>query len=363
MPDSRYTSLKIPIWGLFIIALMATLFLAQSVFIPVFLAIFIAFLLSPPVNWLARHHVPRVLGGILVIVLASGIISTLFYYLADPVGLWVERLPAEIQQIERKLSPFKDSIESVQETTKKVEEIASMNGDEQNKTQDVVVQGPNIFYVLLDGTQAFLIGVLSFVVLLYFMLVFGHSLTLKAGALFRSNKEHQRRVIRIARDVQSKLSRYLLLITILNIILGLVVTLVMWLVGMPTPVVWGASAAILNYIPYVGPAINIVLVAFVSLLTFDNLAQILLAPALLLGLNLLEGQLIQPMFIGRMFTLNPVLIFLFVLIWGWLWGMAGIFMAVPLLVVMKIVLDQLNESADEAEKASATELRTQNGEA
>ncbi|MEZ5537844.1 MAG: AI-2E family transporter [Thiolinea sp.] len=342
MKADHCNSLKIPLWGLFVIALMSVLYLAKSVFIPIFLATLIAFLLSPPVNALTRYYVPRSLGSAIVITLASGLITLSFYYLAEPVGLWVERLPTEVQQIERKLSPFKDSIETVQETTKKVENIASIDNGEQDKAPNVVVTGPNIFYTLLNSTQAFLIGVLSFLVLLYFMLAFGHSLTLKASS-FLQKKADKTRMIRIARDVQHKLSRYLLLITLLNIILGAVVTLVMWLVGMPTPVVWGASAAVLNYIPYVGPAINIALIALVSLLTFEHLAQILLPPALLLVLNLLEGQLIQPMFVGRMFTINPVLVFLFVLIWGWLWGMAGIFMAVPLLVIIKIILDQLAE--------------------
>jgi predicted PurR-regulated permease PerM len=355
MESSHCKRLAIPLWGMFIIALLATLYLAKSVFIPVFLAMLGAFLLAPPVNLLAKYYIPRTLGSAVVILLASGLVATLFYYLADPVGLWVERLPAEVQQIERKLSPFKDSIESVQETTQKVEEIASISsGGDEEQAPDVVVKGPNVFYTLLDGTQALLIGLLSFAVLLYFMLAFGHSMVLKTSLLFR-DKGYHTHIMRIARDVQQKLSHYLLLITALNIVLGVVVALVMWLIGMPTPMVWGASAAILNYIPYVGPAINLGIIALVSLLTFDTLTQILLPPALLLGLNLLEGQLIQPVFIGRMFTINPVLIFLSVLIWGWLWGMAGIFMAVPLLVVANIILERNDnplKTADDQATAS-----------
>lgn len=342
MEKHSCNGLKVPLWGLFIIALMATLYLAKSIFVPVFLAMFIAFLLSPLVNLLAKFYIPRAFGSAMVLVAVSGLIALLFYYLAEPAGIWLERLPAEVQQIEKKLSPVKESIESVQKTTETVEEITSINPEEDKKAPNVVVKGPNIFYSILDSTQALLLGVLSFVVLLYFMMAFGHSLTMKAGALFR-DKGYQANVVRIAREVQDKISRYLLLITILNIILGVVVTFAMWLIDMPTPMVWGASAAILNYIPYVGPAINLGIIAMVSLLTFDNLAQILLPPAVLLGINLIEGQFLQPMFIGRMFTINPIIIFLFVLVWGWLWGMAGIFMAVPLLVIAKIILEQINQ--------------------
>lgn len=343
MQQQQLKSLKIPLWGLFIISLMATLYLAKSIFIPIFLAVLIALLLSPLVSWLKRFYIPRSLGSALVILLVSGLIVGLLNYLSDPVGVWLERLPTEVQQIEKKLSPFKDSIETMQKTTETVQEITSIDESKGNRrAPDVVVKGPNVFFALLDGTQAFLIGVLSFVVLLYFLLAFGHSLTLKIGLFFRG-QGYKTNIAQIATDVQSKVSRYLLLITIINIVLGLVIAGVMWLLDMPTPLVWGASAAFLNYIPYVGPAINLGIVALVSLITFDSLGQILLPPAMLLLLNLLEGQFIQPMFIGRMFTINPVVVFLFVLIWGWLWGMAGIFMAVPLLVIAKIIFDQRKE--------------------
>lgn len=337
-----FNPLAIPLWGLFIISLMSVLYLAKSVFIPVFLATLIAFLLSPLVELLRKFYIPRALGSVIILVMVSTLIGLLLNYLAVPAGEWLERIPAEIHQIERKLSPFKESIETVQETTETVEEIASMSAGKE-KAPDVVVKGPNIFYTLLDGTQALLINSLSFIVLLYFMLVSGHSLTRKAGLLFR-DQNHRANLVKIIRDVQHKMSRYLLLITAINIVLGVVVAVVMWLTGMPTPIVWGASAAFFNFIPYVGPAINLGIISLVSLLTFDQLPQILLPPALLLALNLLEGQFIQPLFVGRMFTINPVIIFLSVLIWGWLWGMAGIFMAVPLLVIGKIILDQSNLS-------------------
>lgn len=344
MINNNDNSLKIPIWGLFIISLMTTLFFAKSIFIPIFLATLIAFLLSPVVSFLSRFYIPRALGSAIVIILVSTVISLLINYLSEPVGTWIERIPEEIGQIEKKLSPFKKSIEAVQETTKTVEDIATMD-DGNKKTTEVVVQGPNVFYTLLDGTQAILISGLSFIVLLYFMLAFGHSLTRKVGSLIH-NQGYQANVLRISREVQSKVSHYLLLITSINIVLGAAAALVMWLTDMPTPLVWGASTALFNFIPYIGPAINICIIAMVSLLTFEGLTQILIPPALLLMLNLLEGQFIQPMFVGRMFTINPVIIFLFVLIWGWLWGMAGMFMAVPLLVIAKIIMDQNKEFSD-----------------
>jgi len=340
--EDRLKGLAIPIWGLFLISFLGVLYFAQSIFIPIFLATLIAFMLSPLVELLHKYRIPRSLGSAVIIILATSIIVFSVNYLAGPASDWLERFPAEIGEIKKKLSPFKDSIETVQETTETVKDIASLAPKEE--TPDVVVTGPNIFYTLLDSTQAFIISTLSFMVLLYFMLVFGHSLAVHLGSLFR-DQGYKTNIMRITQEVQRNISRYLLLITAINIVLGVVVAIVMWSLGMPTPIVWGATAAFFNFIPYVGPAINICIIAMVSLLTFDGMTQILLPPMLLLVLNVLEGQFIQPLFIGHMFTINPVIIFLFVLMWGWLWGMAGIFMAVPLLVIGGIIMNQRNSPA------------------
>ena len=144
----------------------------------------------------------------------------------------------------------------------------------------------------------------------------------------------------VTREARSCISYYLLVITAINIVLGCLVTLAMWAAGMPNPMVWGASAALLNYIPYVGPAINFVIVAMVSLLTFDTISQVVIPPLLLLGINLVEGQIVQPLTVGRVFTINPVVVFISIIIWGWLWGAAGIFMAVPILMVCTIILER-----------------------
>ena len=337
----KSSSLKVPVWGLFVISLMSALYFAKSIFIPIFMATLIAFLLSPIVKLMSRYFIPRALGSALLIIVATTVISFLINYLSEPMGTWVERLPQAIGQIEEKLSPFRESIETVQKTTETVEKIASVSGSGQEE-KAVVTQGPNIFYTLLDGTQELLISSLSFIVLLYFMLGFGHSLTDKIGSFF-GDQSIKSKVLRVSEKVQGKVSRYLLLITTINVVLGAAAAMAMWLTGMPNPLLWGVSTALFNFIPYLGPAMNLFIVAMVSLLTFDSLTQSLIPPALILMLNLLEGQFVQPLFVGKLFTINPVVIFLFVLVWGWMWGIAGMFMAVPLLVIAKIILDEKKE--------------------
>ena len=342
MRTASLRNVYIPLWGLFIISLLGVLYFAKAIFIPVFLAVLASFVLMPAVRLLQKLHIPRALGSALILGIFSLVIIITFNLLAEPACMWFERLPTEIHQIEKKVSIFKSSIENMQETTQKFEEITSINQQGKPAPQ-VVVKSPNMLFTLLDSTQSLVLGVLSFTVLLFFLLAFGDSLARNISKLW-SNHSDRAAMIGIARDARTQISHYLLLVTLINIGLGIFVTVLMWAVDMPNPLVWGASATILNFIPYLGPAINLGIVAMVALLTFDTPARIFLPPLALLGLNMLEGQFVQPLFVGRMFTINPIMVFLSVLGWGWLWGMAGVFMAVPLLMIGKIVWDQSREA-------------------
>lgn len=331
-------SIKIPLWGMFIFTIILVLQVGQSLFKPILLAVLISFMLTPVVLFLIKLRIPRALASFLVLVIASTLIGLSFNSLATPAGEWFEKFPSEIRQIEYRLRVFKRSVDNVKEATKKIDDLTEIaTGD--TDTQKTVEAKPNIVNKLLDNTQAFVVGLLVFIVLLFFILAFGHSLTRQIGRYWNS-LDYETNIIKAIYDTQQTISRYLFLITVINIILGLAVALVMWWLDMPNPLVWGATAALLNYIPYVGPLINISIVALVSISTFFTPIDILIPPLAILTLNIIEGQFIQPYFVGRMLTINPVIVFLFILFWGWLWGVLGIFMAVPILVSIKIILDQ-----------------------
>ena len=340
--EQLYSRIRIPLWGLFIFAVFSTLYFAHAIFIPILLALLASFLLAPAVLYLQKFHIPSSVSALLVLAMLTSVMAIGINYLAEPVGIWMDRVPSELLKIEKKLLVVKDSIETVQKTTDKIGDIASTSDSKSKKPQEVVMRAPNIIIMLFNSTQDFVIGLISFMVLLYFLLAHGHLLMLEAGNMWMS-RIHRKMSYRILRHVQQNVSRYLLLITVINFMLGLLVALLMWILDMPNPIVWGVSAALLNYIPYVGPVINLVIVTVVAILTFDSPAQMVLPPIALLVLNLLEGQIIQPIFVGRMVTINPVIVFLFILIWGWIWGIAGIFMAVPILMIVKIVIDQSKE--------------------
>ena len=348
--------LQIPLWGLFIIAVLAVLYLAKSVFIPIFLAVVFSFVLMIPVNLLEKIRIPPSLGALIVLLATLGGFSVLAYNMYDPIRVWVERFPNEIQNIETKIEELRSSFNEVQKTTEEIDQtITDLTGSEVKSpdTQEVVVKSGSRLYTLMDNTQAFIVGFMFFLLLLYFLLAFGE-LMIKSLMMTWQDRAHRITFLRITQASQFQISHYLLLITLINIGLGIITALGMWMIGMPTPLLWGVSASLLNYIPYLGPLINMILVSFVGLITFDHISTAMLPALLILGLNIIEGQVIQPLFVGRMFTINPVFVFISVAFWGWLWGVAGMFMAVPLLMILNSFVIKMRELvAAEAAKAAA----------
>ncbi len=348
--------LQIPLWGLFIIAVLAVLYLAKSVFIPIFLAVVFSFVLMIPVNLLEKIRIPPSLGALIVLLATLGGFSVLAYNMYDPIRVWVERFPNEIQNIETKIEELRSSFNEVQKTTEEIDQtITDLTGSavKSPDTQEVVVKSGSRLYTLMDNTQAFIVGFMFFLLLLYFLLAFGE-LMIKSLMMTWQDRAHRITFLRITQASQFQISHYLLLITLINIGLGIITALGMWMIGMPTPLLWGVSASLLNYIPYLGPLINMILVSFVGLITFDHISTAMLPALLILGLNIIEGQVIQPLFVGRMFTINPVFVFISVAFWGWLWGVAGMFMAVPLLMILNSFVIKMRELvAAEAAKAAA----------
>jgi predicted PurR-regulated permease PerM len=194
--------------------------------------------------------------------------------------------------------------------------------------------------VILNRTPDVVFGIAIMLILLFFVLVSGDSLLNKLVRISPSLQD-KKRVVQVARDIQRYVSIYLGTITLINVVVGAVVALAMHLLGMPNPLLWGAMAGALNYIPYLGVAITIAVVAFVSLLTFDAIGEILMPPAAILLVNIVEGQFLTPIITGRRLALSPVAIFLAVVVLGWIWGIVGVFIAVPVLATMKLVSENV----------------------
>jgi predicted PurR-regulated permease PerM len=325
--------------GIFILLLFYTFYFAAPLLIPIALAILLNLLLSPVVRLLARMHIPQPVGAALVLGFALGLFVTAVMLLSDPAQEWMKKAPEGFYQIETKLRMLKEPIKKFQQATDQIEKATQLS-DEEKPQQVTAVDRPSISQLVLSSTSGLLAGLGIVVVLLYFLLAAGDSFRRKMVSVIP--RLHDKKLaVEIMHSVERDISYYLLTVTIINIGLGVVVTLVLMLLGVPNPILWGAMVAILNYAPYIGPAASTIVLTIVGLLSFDSVLEALMVPGSFLLITTVEGQFITPMILGQRLLLSPVAIFLSMILWGWLWGVAGALLAVPLLASLKIVCDNL----------------------
>jgi predicted PurR-regulated permease PerM len=337
----RTTLLRLVWYGILAIAVMAgfyTLYFARSIFIPIALAVLLNLLLGPVVRRLARIGVPEALGAALVLLLFIGGVGAIAFQLSGPAAGWINGMPQSMRKLEEKLRDVRETVQEVKKTTEQVEKMAE--GTKAAGEQTVVVKGPSLADTFLSraGQVASTMGVI--IVLLYFMLASG-DLFLRKLVKVLPTLHDKKLAVEIVRQAESDISRYLMTITVVNCFVGMATGLIAYGFGLPNPVLWGALATLLHYIPYLGSAVMVGVLAMVATLVFDEVWRMLGPAACYLGLVTLEGQFLTPMLLGRRLTLNPVVIFVALLVWGWLWGAPGVLMAVPLLAAFKILCDHV----------------------
>ncbi|MGH7835814.1 MAG: AI-2E family transporter [Candidatus Binatia bacterium] len=332
--------------GIFLLLVFYTLNIASGFFIPVVLAFLLNFILGPIVRGLSRFRIPEPLGAGVVLLLFLGAVTYGIYSLAVPVSGWAGKLPESLRQLESKLRDIKRSVEGVTKATEEVDRLTNLGADP--KTQQVEVKKPGIGEVVLSQTQEFLISSVVMLALLYFLMASG-DLFLRKLVNVLPRFEDKKRAVEISRQIEHDVSRYLLTVTLINAGFGTVLGTVLFFLGMPNPVLWGVMAALLNFIPYIGAFVGMGVLTLVAFLTFDSLAAVMLAPGSYFALNLLEEYLVLPLIMSHRLTLNPVVIFVWLIFWGWLWGIPGALLAVPLLAIFKIVCQSIEPLAPVAE--------------
>jgi predicted PurR-regulated permease PerM len=204
--------------------------------------------------------------------------------------------------------------------------------------------GSGIWTSLYTGTWAFADGLLETVLVLFFLLLSGNTFLRRLVEILPTFRD-KRQAIEISLQIEHDISAYLITITIMNALVGLATAGVMWLCGLGDPILWGAVAFLLNYIPFLGPMIGIVMFVLAGLLAMDSLWRALLPAALYFAIHLIEGETITPMLLARRFTLNPVLVILSLIFWYWMWGVPGAVLAVPMLAITKIICDRIRSLA------------------
>ncbi|MES1210967.1 MAG: AI-2E family transporter, partial [Acidobacteriota bacterium] len=327
---------SISLTGLFILAAFYTLYFAQDFFLPIVLALLLNFLLSPVVRALKRLRIPEGLGAGLVVFGLLGGLGLGVYQLAGPAYDWAQKAPRSLRRVEAKLRDFKKPVQTMSKATEQMEKMTQVGGAKPSATVEVRTEslGERLFSQATDLAAS---GMIMFI-LLFFLLASG-DLFLRKLIRVLPSLDDKKKAVEIARQIETDISAYLVTITAINVGLGLAVWGITALLNVPNPLLWGVLAMVTNYIPYVGGLIMMAVLAMVGFLTFPSLTQALMVPLSFFGLNLLESYLVTPLVLGRRLTLNPVVVFLALTFWGWLWGITGALLAVPIMVVVKIFCD------------------------
>lgn len=324
--------------GLFLIAFFFALRVGRSIFLPLALAMVLNFLLAPVVRFLKRLGLPTVVGAGLVLSGFLVVVAIGFYGLSGPASGWIQAAPQALQEVEWKLRGLRGPMEDVEKAAREVEKMA--DGGEEAR-QVAVEERRSLTRAILGQTTQVLAGAGVAFFLLFFLLASGE-LFLRKLVTVLPRLSQRKKAVTIVRRTEREVSTFLFTMTMINVGLGVVVGGAMFLLGMPNPVLWGVVAMLLNYVPYIGPLVGYIVVGLVALVTFDALGDALMPPLVYFGLNALEGNLVTPTVMGRELSLNPVVILVAVVFWGWLWGIPGALLAVPLLAIVKIAADNID---------------------
>ncbi|TRD18951.1 AI-2E family transporter [Palleronia caenipelagi] len=314
------------------------LFFAKDLVMPVILGLLIALTFSPVVRFFDRLGVPPAATAVALIVTMTVSMGIGVYALSAPVAEWVDDAPRMGREIERKLSGVIDSISQVKEASEQVEEITGQADDKE--VERVAVETPSILNSAASYAARTMTTIAVALVLALFLLTSRDMFSAKLVESLPTLSD-KKRALKIVNGVERSISRYLFTITLINAGLGVVTGLLMWMIGMPNPVIWGLVAFSFNYLPIIGALAGAALVAGVAVITYDTLGQAMLAPLLYWGATAVEGQFVTPTIVGRRLKLNTVSVFLTVVFWGWIWGIAGALLAVPFLVGIKVICDNV----------------------
>jgi predicted PurR-regulated permease PerM len=320
--------------GLFFIAAFAVLYVARDFFIPVALALLFTLILMPAVRALARARLPNAAGAAIVLAAFLGLLALGGYFLSGPLSAWIEKGPEMWARVSARLNSIAQPVQELKGATER-----SRSDSAQATTPAVKVQQPGMLKSVAAHTGAAVSLAGTTFILLYFLLAAGDPLLTNILAAV-SNPARRERVLAISQDIKQHISRYLLTITLINVSEGALIAGGLGLAGMPTPMLWGALHVVLNFIPYLGAITGLAITALVAFISFDTIPQQLIPPAIYLGVMVLDN-FASPMVLGKRLVLNPVLVFASLMLWGWLWGIAGILIATPLLLVLKIICDHV----------------------
>jgi predicted PurR-regulated permease PerM len=323
--------------GLFFLACMAALYVAAEVILPLILAIVLKLLLQPFVRLLERVHIPRAAGALVSVLLVLLAFGGTISMLAGPAADWAGKLPDAIPKLRDSLGFLHQPIEAAQSMMK---QIPGFSGGSGAAPEGPAVKPASLFGAVVSGSATATSGLFTTLLILFYLLVSGETFLRRRVEVLPGFK-NKRQAVELSQHIERDVSAYLLTVACINALVGVATGCVMWLCGVTNPILWGAVAFVVNFVPILGPMVGIVVFLMASVVSLGVNWWALLPVGLYLGIHILEGEIATPMLLSRRFTINPVAVILALIFWYWMWGVTGAILAVPLLAITKIICDDL----------------------
>jgi len=333
------------VWILAGVALIGALRFAQQAVVPVLFAVFITLLLSPAVEMLTRRRVPRVVAAALVVVMLIAVVAACLSTTWRPARDWLETAPATMRKLETKLRPMTRFIAKIESVSTQAERMAEPTSTSNSTPTPVALEAKGF----VESTQEWIITLVSMLFLTLFLLATDLANVGRNG----TRDATWGRFRQVFQRVRSELGRYFAAVTVSNLILGVGTALAMAWLDMPNALLWGLIAFLFNFVPYAGSATTLALLTIVALVSFDGVGKAASVAGTYLVLTTLEGQVLQPVLVGKRVDVSPPIVLLGLWFGGWLWGVAGVALATPILVSVKVAADQFLRVERDADAADA----------
>ena len=317
-----------------------TLWAAQDLLLPILLSMFFALVANPIIRLLKKLWVPRFMAALIVVVGGLTGAGALGTQLIVPAGDWVRDVPRELRDLTPKLRAL---AKPMQDANRAAESMVRAAGGDSGKKVQVVRTQVDDPYKMLTATPRLLASVLAVVLLTFFFIVYGEDLQRHAIAML-PNRQKKKFTVDLMQSMERELSRYVLTISVINAVVGLVYAGILYALDLPLQeaLLWGTMVAILNFAPYVGALIGMGVMLLVGFVSYNEPWLSLMPAVAYLVLHTVEGQIVTPIVLGRRMALSPLILILALMVFGWLWGIIGLLLAVPLLVCVKMVLARVD---------------------
>ncbi len=338
--------------GIFVLMAMGAITYAQAFLMPVVLAFLLTLVFSPVRRTMERVGIAAGFAAALIVGALVTILLVLTVMLAVPVANLVDDAPRIAAEVQSKLADLQGAAQDVADVAAQVDQIATGGSPANEATTDaaaaagddapqrVVVEGQGAAMTVAVTAPAVLAQFVLTLVLLFFLLASGDMFYEKIVHVIPRFSD-KRRAVRIAFDIERRLSRYLLTIAAINAGLGVAIGLSMWAIGMPTPLLFGVIGFLFNFVPYVGAVVGVAIATAVAIVSLDTIGMAFAAGAIYFLCTSIEGQFVTPYFVGRSLRLNIVVVFISVTLWAWLWSVVGMLVATPVLVAVRTLCEHI----------------------